>query len=216
MTEKSRKLERLPDLGGLFNLRGQVFGELTVTRIMPYRHDRKRMWMCQCSCGTKLVVRHDYLLRTNNPKRHCGCKNRGLPTLHSQEYHIWNSMIRRCHIPSHVGYPYYGGRGISVCSEWRDPVKGFQTFLTDMGKRPSAKHSLDRLDVNGNYCAANCRWATTKHQNRNKRESIFLPHPQTGALTPAAEVAEYLGITYQSMRTRYIKEGVWPTRLDVK
>jgi hypothetical protein len=204
----------------MFNLKGQVFGELTVIRILPDRHKKKRMWLCQCSCGSDPIgVRHDYLLHTNNPKRHCGCKNRGLPTLHPEEYHIWNSMLRRCQVSSHVGYPQYGGRGIKVCPQWADPKTGFEVFLKEVGKRPSKDHSLDRIDPNGNYEFVHSstgkrqvQWATAKHQARNKRNSIFLPHPTTGVMIPAAEVAEqFFDGSYQKMRARYVREGKWPT-----
>jgi len=208
----STRLERLKGHGGMFNLKGQIFGELTVLRILPYRHGKKRMWLCKCSCGTEVGVRHDYLLHTNNPKRHCGCKNRGLPTLHSEEYHIWNSMLRRCTVQSHVGYPHYGGRGIKVCPQWSDPKTGFGQFLTDVGKRPSKDYSLDRKNSNGNYEPSNVRWATSQHQARNKRNSIYLPHPTTGELVPAAQVAdEFFGGSYQKMRSKYVREDKWPT-----
>jgi hypothetical protein len=206
----SESFERLRQ-SGIFNLKGRMFGDLTVLFLLPKRHKRKRMWMCRCSCGTTLAVRHDYLLHTNNPKTHCGCKNRGLPTLHPQEYHIWSSMNQRCSVPTHVSFKQYGGRGIKVCLEWADKVTGFEAFLEYMGKRPSPQHTLDRLDPDGNYEPGNVQWKTMKEQNRNKRQSIFIPHPQHGGLVPAAEVAEFLGITYQSMRARYIKAGEWPT-----
>src|SRR5256885_1433029 len=152
---------------GLLNLKGQVFGDLTVLGLDYMRHKKKRMWRCVCSCGTHLTVRHDYLLHTNNPKTHCGCKNRGLPTLYPREYHVWNSMIRRCTIETQVGYKEYGGRGIKVCDRW---LESFDNFLQDMGPRPSNLHSLDRIDPNGNYELRNpegklqCRWATLKEQ----------------------------------------------------
>lgn len=215
-----KPLERIPDSGGLFNLKGRKFGRLLVLKLLPARHAKKRMWLCQCDCGSKPIgVRHDYLLHTNNPKRHCGCENRGLPTLHQQEYHIWNSMIRRCTVETHVGYKEYGGRGIYVCAEWIDKVKGFEQFLKDMGRRPSKKHSLDRVDPNGPYApkhpvtgAVQVRWATATHQARNKRNSIFLDDPDhPGAKIPAAELAERWGISYQAMRGRLVKQGKWPT-----
>lgn len=199
---------------GMLNLRGMVFGDLTVLRITNRRYKKKRIWLCQCTCGTQLEVRHDYLIHSNTPKTHCGCKNRGLPTLFSQEYHIWNSMLRRCNVETHVGYSAYGGRGIKVCDSWGDPATGFAAFLADVGKRPSKKYSLDRKQANGNYEPGNVKWATDKEQARNKRLSVFLPHPKTGEKTPAAEVAEYLGLSYQSMRARYIKLGLWPLMAD--
>jgi hypothetical protein len=87
--------------------------------------------------------------------------------LHSREYSTWHSMIQRCTNPRTTGYSHYGGRGISVCTRWRE---SFNSFLEDMGKRP-AGHSLERIDVNGNYEPSNCRWATSVDQGRNKRDN---------------------------------------------
>jgi hypothetical protein len=82
-------------------------------------------------------------------------------------YNTWISMKDRCFNKNNRNYKNYGGRGITVCDEWR---KSFLTFYNDMGKRPSEK-SLDRIDNNGNYCKNNCRWATPKEQNRNTRRN---------------------------------------------
>lgn len=80
-------------------------------------------------------------------------------------------MIQRCHNERHKDYENYGGRGITVCDRWRNSVGN---FLSDMGPRPSRKHSIDRIDVNGNYEPANCRWATITQQNQNRRNSILI------------------------------------------
>jgi hypothetical protein len=77
-------------------------------------------------------------------------------------------MAARCNNPSARGYKDYGGRGIKVCEEWRG-VDGFQKFFDHVGKRPSNKHSIDRIDVNKDYEPGNVRWATRTVQNRNKR-----------------------------------------------
>lgn len=81
------------------------------------------------------------------------------------EYWAWRRMRHRCRNPRDARYEYYGARGISVCSRW----DLFANFLEDMGPRPSPKHSLDRIDGNGNYEPENCRWGTTVQQSRNRR-----------------------------------------------
>lgn len=202
---------------GLKNLKGIQFGSLIVVARVPGRVAWKIRWRCLCVCGKQIVVRHDYLLHTNSPKRHCGClsiKPQTFGSIHRAEYHVWKMMIARCHNPKNKTYKNYGARGITVCEQWRN---SFETFMADMGPRPSNEWSLDRIDPNGNYEPIHSttgqkqvRWTTQKVQSRNKRKSLFLPHPLTGETVPAAEVAEVLGLTYQQMRAKYITEGKWP------
>lgn len=82
------------------------------------------------------------------------------------EYQSYKNMLKRCYYPGHKNYKNWGGRGIAVCDEWR---KSFWAFYDYIGERPSPKHSVDRIDNDGNYEPGNVRWATPKEQANNKR-----------------------------------------------
>lgn len=126
----------------------------------------------------------DILRSLRTPRRR---KNRGVEhgnTTHGRhrtpEHHVWSGMRNRCLNPRHRDYRNYGGRGITVCAEWDD----FSTFLHDMGKRPSQKHTLERLDNDGPYRPGNCVWATRPVQARNKRTTRWITfHGVTQCLT---------------------------------
>jgi len=104
----------------------------------------------------------------------CGCFRLGLkPRLThggrgTPEYSVWSGMWKRCTDRAARGYKNYGGRGISVCVRWAD----FALFLEDVGRRPSAQHSIDRINNDGNYEPGNCRWATTSEQSSNRRTTV--------------------------------------------
>lgn len=148
----------------MINLTGQRFGRLVATQRAP--HARRVHWRCACDCGGEAVVSADRL--RSGKTGSCGCRRHGQSRL--PEYRVWATMLERCRRPRAANYHNYGGRGIGVCERWLD----FDAFYADMGARPSPKHSIDRIDNDGNYEPGNCRWATASEQNRNKRPSFWM------------------------------------------
>lgn len=121
------------------------------------------------------------------------------------EYNAWNAMTQHCTNPKHPAYRLYGAKGITVCDPW---LKDFQTFLNDMGRRPSNKHSLGRIDLNLGYFPGNCRWATKEIQNyhRTTTKRIVV----NGVILTMKEAASTLGISYEAVRSR-VRKGMYPT-----
>jgi hypothetical protein len=117
------------------------------------------------------------------------------------EYKSWQSMRLRCKSESSSNYESYGGRGIRICERW---LESFENFYEDMGPRPSIAHSLDRIDVNGDYTPENCRWATRTEQNRNTRANVLVEY--MGRSMCIAELANATGVPYNTMYSR-IKNG---------
>lgn len=126
--------------------------------------------------------------------------------LHKAEHRALTNAIHRCHNPSHVAYPEYGGRGIRVCKRWLDREKGFERFLKDIGPRPSNKHSLERVNNNRGYTPYNCKWATRSEQQSNRRPYRRFKHkpPITfnGETLTIAEWANKLSIKPNTLMKR--------------
>lgn len=122
------------------------------------------------------------------------------------EYDIWTAMNQRCSNPKVRSWDRYGGRGIRVCSDWRN---SFEAFMSDMGTRPSSAHSLDRIDNDGHYESGNVRWATGKQQNRNRASNFVIKND--GHSKTLAEWAEITGIPALTIRARIIQLG-WPIK----
>ena len=135
---------------------------------------RYRFGLYQCGlCGTRFKTLIANVKRRNTNS--CGCYNRikvsesnkkhGLSR--TRLYRIWKSMENRVYNPQYKQYKYYGGRGITICDEWKNDFMSFYNWATTNGY--SDELSIDRIDNDGNYCPKNCRWATSNIQNRNKR-----------------------------------------------
>jgi hypothetical protein len=164
------------------DLTGQRFGRLLVERRSANR-GTSAAWECACSCGARTTVTTGALRSGHTAS--CGCYSRersaerlrSIARTHgengSPEWLAWAGMRARCGNPKNHAFSRYGGRGIRVCTRWLD---SYENFLADMGRKPSAKHSLDRIDNDGNYEPGNCRWATAMEQRHNRRDSRTITH----------------------------------------
>jgi len=120
----------------------------------------------------------------------------------TREYRIWRSILSRCYSKKWKKFHLYGGRGITVCDEWKD---SFENFYRDMGNCPTEHHSIDRKDGNGPYCKANCKWSTVDEQNNNKRTNISITYD--GKTLTMAQWANELGLRRDCL-SRRIKKGL--------
>ena len=173
----------------LIDLTGQVYGRLTVIkRVDDYispSGDRKVQWLCKCKCGKEVIVTGNNLRKGNS--KSCGCYNRELlakinlthNASNTRLYHIWICMKDRCYNPKNKKYKDYGGRGIIICDEWINDFEAFANWAYDNGYIENVSRgecTIDRIDVNGNYCQQNCRWVNQKVQSNNKRNNHYITY----------------------------------------
>lgn len=195
-------------MGGTFKdysaLVGSTVGEWTVVDIFrPLRGPQKLV--CRCSCGTVAQHHvHPFLKRVSS---RCGaCRRKGKHGMRrSPEWKSWSSMRERCNNPKHQSFVHYGGRGIRICDRWSDIDTGFAAFFSDMGRKPSRSHSIDRVDVNGHYEPGNCRWATQRQQQRNRRSNVLIE--AFGRTQCVSAWAEEIGVTTECVLWRLQR---WP------
>lgn len=158
----------------MVDMTGKKFGQLTVVKF-SHTKNKKAYWECTCDCGSTCVKSGQDVRRGHT--KSCGClivdKATAESTIHGMSgtptYESWRCMLQRCYNPKTNRYKAYGARGITVCDEW----KTFAGFFNDMGLRPAGS-SIDRINVNGNYCKENCRWATNEQQFANKTDNHYL------------------------------------------
>lgn len=193
------------------DLSGRVFGRLMVLSFVGYPRPGKALWACRCACGIFKRV-YGYHLK-NGDTQSCGCykieKTKETNSTHGQSrtplYGVYCTMLARCYNPNSQRYVLYGGRGIKVCARWRGH-NGFLNFVSDMGPRPSNKHSVERKNNDQSYSPQNCKWSTQKEQSINRRTNRVIV--VKGKKVLLRDRCKELGIPYS--RTWWRLSQGWP------
>jgi hypothetical protein len=195
---------------------GTRFTRLTLIREAP-RAGYLRRYVCLCDCGAETVAYLSNLQR--GATKSCGCLKRerngllnrkhGMST--TVEYRAWAGIKKRCYSTSSRGYQLWGGRGIRMSRKWKS---SFETFLRDMGPRPSPKHSVERRDNNGHYCKDNCYWALRFQQVRNRRCSHYVTY--RGQRMHLKTFSETISASYFSVYDWIVRRGLSTTEAALR
>lgn len=190
------------------DISGKKFGKLTVLKLDKIVN-RESYWIVKCECGTIKTVRSDTLKVITS----CGCDKKKQDIInfditnhheltHHPVYSIWNAMINRCENPHNKNYNNYGGRGIKICEEWKD-IRNFSKWADETGFELGKNLSIERKDVNGNYCPENCCWIDRKLQSRNRRNTVRLDI--NGDNKSLSEWCEVYNVPYKKVIGRYYR-----------
>lgn len=198
----------------LIDLTGKRFSHVFVIKRAENAKFGATMWLCKCDCGKEFTT-YGFSLRRGWTKS-CGCfgkeAQRKAITTHGMTntplYRCWDAMKRRCMNPSTKHYERYGGRGISVCDEWKASFESFRDWAFANGYKEGL--SIDRIDNNGNYCPENCRWANSYTQAKNKRNNVWITFHGTTMIL--SEWARMLHITphclWKRLKNHTIEEAL--------
>ena len=193
------------------DLTGQKFNRLTVLERKYYEKEKRYFWTCRCDCGNIVEKVKTNNLKNGNTKS-CGCLNSELTierntkhglTKHGPEgkprlYKIWVDMRRRCNNPNRDDYERYGGRGITVCEEWNNDYSKFKEWADTNGY--SDDLTIDRINVDGNYCPENCRWITMAEQAGNKQNTHWIEYD--GKKQSIADWAKEMNVSRSTVSSR--------------
>lgn len=193
--------------------KGDKFGRLKIIKL--YSIPKNIVAKVQCSCGKIKVVRLHHIL--NHETKSCGCLKREIKAnlkhglYQSPLYGVYYSMVRRCCAKNHKQYKDYGGRGITICDEWKNDFLTFYNWAMDNGYEIGL--TIDRIDNNGNYCPQNCRWTTAKIQSNNRRNN----HKLT-AFSETKTITEWSNDTRCKINLDSLFHRIhrgWPTELAI-
>lgn len=199
-------------MGKAIDMTGRVCGRLTVLRRGENTKSGQYRWVCRCECGNETLV-EGRMLREGKTIS-CGCYHREMVgnmfrkhgDVGSRLYNIWENMRRRTGNAENPSYRWYGGKGVKVCDEWQESFASFREWALKNGYRDDL--TIDRINVSGDYCPENCRWATTKQQSRNRTDNRLLT--MDGETHCATDWAEILGISRQALFIRTSRYKDWP------
>ena len=188
----------------LIDMTGQKIGRLLVLERAENDKDGKAMWKCRCDCGNDCVVLGAYL-RNGNTKS-CGClwydSIKASITKYGEYYtrlrHIWQGIKTRCYNKNEKFYNYYGGKGVKLCEEWKDFMT-FKKWAIEIGYNDNL--TIDRIDVNGDYCPENCRWVDQKSQCNNRSNNVLIEW--NGQKKTLSQWCEMSPLTYKQVYPRY-------------
>ena len=183
-------------MGKIINLTGQKFGKLTVIELSGYDNEHRALWKCKCDCGNEITARSNNLRRKLTQS--CGCirnktssENNKKHGMHGTNlYNRWKSMKGRCNDKNN---PVYGGKGITVCEEWKNDFEAFYKWSIENGYSPELQ--IDRIDGNGNYEPNNCRWVTVKVNMENRESTKKVVVTEKGKSYVCASISEASKIT---------------------
>lgn len=185
-----------------YDLTGKKFNMLNV---LEYIGNSK--WKCKCDCGNIVNISTNSLVRRG--VKSCGCyKPNKVRFCDSKRFvHIYDGMIRRCCNENDAKYSNYGGRDIKVCDSWEEDFMNFkddmyESYIEHVQKYGEKNTTIDRIDVNGNYCKENCRWATIKEQARNKQDTVYYNG------IPLTKYCEETGINYKTIMSRVYRNNI--------
>lgn len=185
---------------------GMRFGKLVVIEesdvpLICKNGNKIKQWLCRCDCGNTILVTGTVLKR--NRKLSCGCSCDQDFLSHEKLYNVWISMKQRCYNPNDHSYNHYGKNGITVCEEWRNNYKAFREWAYANGYSADNsfnKSTIDRIDVNGNYCPENCRIVSRNVQNDNTTRTIRVT--VNGVTHTLKEWSEIVGVKPHTLYTR--------------
>lgn len=194
------------------DLTNRRFGRLVVLKRVENTRFNKTQWLCKCDCGKEIIAIGGNLIQKKQFS--CGCQRRQEASIRAYNrrthemsdtrlYRIWHGIKTRCYKKNDPNYKHYGSRGIEMCDEWKNDFMPFYNWAMKNGYEPNAKRgitTIDRIDVNGNYCPENCRWITLSEQGNNKTTSRYMV--VNGVKHTISEWSKITGIEKSTLKDR--------------